>query len=333
MSGNRDESTVLVKAEFVYVSAPFPSCHASTLAETEEGLIAAWFGGEYESHSSVGIWTARFVGGRWSEPVEVATGLQTDGTRLPCWNPVLYQQPGGPLLLFYKVGPNVRSWWGMLRVSTDGGKRWSEPQRLPDGILGPIKNKPVALSDGSLLCPSSTEQAGWRVHLERTTDGGLTWEATGPLNDGQTFGAIQPSILRYPAGGMQLLCRSQQGCITQCWSGDEGKTWSAMEATLLPNPNSGTDAVMLRDGRALLVYNHSQTERTPLNVALSSDGRTWQAALALEDEPGEYSYPAVIETADGLVHITYTWHRERIKHVVLDPQQLTLQPMRLQWPG
>ena len=72
----------------------------------------------------------------------------------------------------------------------------------------------------------------------------------------------------------------------------------------------------------MLVYNHSRTGRTPLNVALSEDGRHWAALAVLEDDPGEYSYPAVIQTSDGLVHVTYTWRRQRVKHVVVDPAKL-----------
>ena len=120
------------------------------------------------------------------------------------------------------------------------------------------------------------------------------------------------------------------------WSEDRGKTWGKMTLTSLPNPNSGTDAVTLRDGRQLLIYNHNPNAkgRSPLNVAVSADGKHWQAALALEDEPGsEFSYPAVIQTSDGLVHITYTWKRRRIKHVVLDPAKLNLRPMlQGEWP-
>lgn len=317
----------IVTAEFIYERAPFPSCHASTIAETKDGLVAAWFGGTREKNPDVGVWVSRRDRNGWSKVVEVANGVQQTGERYPCWNPVLFQPARGPLMLFYKVGPSPSEWWGMLTTSTDGGATWSKPRRLPDGILGPIKNKPVQLPDGSILCGSSTEHAGWRVHMERTSDLGETWQKTEPLNDRSQFGAIQPAILVHRSGAIQIICRSQQRKITESWSSDGGKTWSAMKPTALPNPSAGIDAVMLKDGRALVVYNHTEKARSPLNVALSSDGKTWKAALILEDQPGEYSYPAVIQTADGLVHVTYTWKRERIKHVVIDPRKLVLRDM------
>jgi predicted neuraminidase len=218
----------------------------------------------------------------------------------------------------------------MLITSADSGKTWSKPRRLPNDIVGPIKNKPVQLKDGALLCPTSTEDQGWRVFLERTADLGATWERIGPLNDGKTVGAIQPSILTYPNGKMQLLCRDRAAkALHECWSDDGGKTWGAMTDTVLPNPNSGTDAVSLKDGRTLLVYNHTRKGRSPLNVAISADGKKWQAALVLEDQPGEYSYPAVIQARDGTVHITYTWKRQKIRHVAVDAGKLVLREM---WP-
>jgi predicted neuraminidase len=326
------ESPAILRREFVYENAPFPSCHASTIAETREGLVAAWFGGTKERDPDVGIWLARGDGKAWSMPVEVARWDQ-DGKRLPCWNPVLFQVKGGPLLLFYKAGPSPSKWWGMLMTSDDAGKTWSAPRRLPDGVLGPIKNKPIARPDGSILCPSSSEDHGWRVHFERTADLGKTWERIGPINDGVTFAAIQPSLLTYPDGRLQALCRSRQKSIVESWSTDGGKTWSPLAATVLPNPSAGTDAVTLADGRQLLVYNHTAQGRSPLNVAVSADGKTWRAALVLESQTGEYSYPAVIQTADGLVHITYTWKRQRIRHVVVDPAKLVLRDMAGgQWP-
>ncbi len=308
---------------------PTPQCHASTIAQTPSGLVAAWFGGQREGHADVGIWVSRRVDGKWSRPVEVDSGVQ-DGKDYPCWNPVLFQPEGGPLMMFYKVGPNPRQWWGMLTTSGDGGKTWSEPRKLGRDetighLIGPVKNKPVQLDDGSILCPSSTEHDGWRVHFEVTRDLGKTWEVIGPIHDGKQFSAIQPSILSYQDGRLQVLCRTRQGVIAQSWSADGGKSWGKVTATTLPNPNAGTDAVTLRDGRQLLVYNHTQRKgpfpsgRNMLNVAVSTDGKTWTPILTLERAKGEFSYPAVIQTCDGKVHVTYTYLRQSIKHVALAP--------------
>jgi predicted neuraminidase len=326
--------SALLTAEFIFDTAPFPECHASTIVETTDGLAAAWFGGKHEKSPDVGIWLSKHIGGKWTAPVEVANGAQHFGKRYPCWNPVLFQPRNGQMMLFYKIGPDPKSWWGMLMTSSDDGKSWSEPQRLPENIIGPVKNKPVQLANGDILCGSSTEQAGWQVHFERTADLGNTWRIVGPINRTDEIGAIQPSILFHTGHRLQAVGRTQQGCIFETWSQDDGKTWDKMTLTGLPNPNSGTDAVTLRDGRQLLVYNHSAKARSPLNVAVSADGRLWQAALTLEDEPGkEFSYPAVIQTRDGLVHIVYTWNRRRIKHVVVDPAKLELKPIENgKWP-
>ena len=332
----------IVKSEFIFDTAPFPSCHASTIAETKSGLVAAWFGGTAERNPDVCIYVARQENGHWTPPMKVADGVGFATNRFPTWNPVLFQPKNGPLLLFYKVGPAPAKWWGMMTTSSDDGKSWSPPRRLPDGILGPIKNKPVQLPDGSILCGSSTENSGWRVHFERTTDFGKTWAATAPVNDGKTIGAIQPSILFYSGGKLQAIGRTKNDKLFQIWSADNGLTWGKMTLLDLPNPNSGTDAVTLRDGRQLLVYNHNirtgskNKGRSPLNVALSNDGTNWSAALVLEDDlnaPNGFAYPAVIQTSDGLVHITYTWERKRIKHVVIDPAKLQLRPIiNGEWP-
>ena len=337
-------------SEFVFERAPFASAHASTIVETREGLAAAWFGGTREGAADVGIWVSRRLGSLprrspepaeagWTAPIEVATGVQSDGTRHPCWNPVLFQMPDASLALFYKVGPSPQTWWGMVKTSRDDGHTWSEAVRLPDAILGPIKNKPVRLADGVILAPSSTESpdrpSRWRVHFERSVDGGRTWttSSAGGLADSHDIDAIQPSILIHPGGRLEAVGRTRSGRVFETWSADAGKTWTPMTLAALPNPNSGIDAVTLRDGRQLIVYNHTDRGRSPLNVALSLDGKAWQAALVLESEPGEYSYPAVIQTSDGLVHITYTWQRQRIKHVVVDPAALKSEPMANgKWP-
>ena len=327
-------SSPVISSGFVYESAPFPSAHASTIVETRTGLVAAWFGGTAERNPDVGIWLSRHEGGRWTPPVAVANGVQSPSLRYPTWNPVLFQPAAGPLFLFYKVGPSPSEWWGMVMTSADEGRTWTPPTRLPEGILGPIKNKPVQLPNGDILAGSSTEHDGWRVHFERSTDGGRTWTATPAINDGKAIAAIQPSILTYRDGRLQALGRTRSGRIFETWSADRGLTWSAIVLTELPNPSAGADAVTLRDGRHLLVYNHTPRGRSPLNVAISEDGRQWQAAAILEDDPGrELSYPAVIQARDGLVHVTYTWRRERIRHVVIDPARLSARPMpNGEWP-
>lgn len=320
---------------------PTPQCHASTIAETPSGLVAAWFGGTNEPHIDNSIWVSLHREGKWQKPVEVVDGSEGLGEDHRTGNPVLFQPKDGPLMLFYKIVPrsqrSVSGWWGMLTVSRDDGKTWSKPwklgtdKKLGEGnpnLIGAVKNKPIQLADGAILCPTSTEHDGWRVHFELTRDFGKTWEVIGPIHDASKFNAIQPSILTYPEGRMQILCRSREGVIVQSWSEDGGKTWGPVTATELPNPNSGTDAVTLADGRQLLVYNHTvrrgpfPSGRNMLNVAISKDGKTWKPVLTLEKDKGEFSYPSVIQAADGKVHVTWTWKRQSVKHAVLDPEAL-----------
>lgn len=331
------QDAVLLR-EFIYQSAPYPQSHASTIVQTRDGAIAAaWFGGTHERNPDVEIWFARRGAKGWETPRSVASGIQPDGTRLPTWNPVLFQDPSGPLHLYYKLGPSPQNWWGMAITSTDGGRSWSAPRRLPAGVLGPIKNKPVALPGGAWLSPSSTEDAAtldWKLHFERSEDAGRSWTATAPVpvDSEARFDAIQPSILFLPGGRLEAIARSRQGVLVATQSTDNGRSWGRLFAVDLPNPNSGTDAVTLRDGRQLIVYNHAAQQpdtpgkgrRYPLNIALSRDGVHWRPALTLETEPlpDGYAYPAVIQSADGLVHITYTWNRRKIRHVVVDPARL-----------
>ncbi|MCC6235857.1 MAG: exo-alpha-sialidase, partial [Verrucomicrobiales bacterium] len=211
--------------------------------------------------------------------------------------------------------------------STDEGETWSAPHRLPDGMMGPVRAKAVELSDGTLLCGSSTEHAGWRVQMEWTRDPLGAWERTPPLNRAEEWGAIQPTLLDHGRGRIQILCRSRQGVILEADSMDAGRSWTPLTATVLPNPNSGIDAVGLGSRGFLLVYNHLKQGRGTLNLALSKEGRQWESAWTLENESGEFSYPAMIRARDGRVHVMYTWNRRKLRHVVVDARRLKGRPM------
>ncbi|GAB3917520.1 exo-alpha-sialidase [Larkinella terrae] len=332
----------LVIDEFVVSNPPFPESHAATIVETPTGLVSAWFGGTKERNPDVCIWVSRQENGKWSAPQNVANGIVSETLRYATWNPVLYQIPKGDLLLFYKVGPSPAKWQGWLKRSSDGGRTWSAAQSLPEGYIGPVKNKPVLLANGNLFCPSSTEGDGWKLHFEVTSDFGKTWRKVGPISDGKGLNAIQPSILSYGNGKLQILARSKNRALIESWSTDNGETWSPLAKTALPNNNSGTDAVTLKDGRQVLVYNHvlppgelAKGPRTPLNLAVSKDGKSWSAAVILEDSPiSQYSYPSVIQTSDGLIHVIYTWRRQKIKHAVIDPAKWKLKPIENGvWPA
>lgn len=314
------------KEELLFEAPPFKACHASSITAIAGGqLLVACFGGAYEGSKDVGIWAGVLGKDGKVIPKEIAIGKVSDTLRYPCWNPVLLQLKNRQLVLFYKVGPNPRDWWGMLKTSGDNGRSWSAAKKLPEHIVGPIKNKAVLLKDGTILCPSSTEaeDGRWRVQVEKTDITFRKWK-TIPVDTAGTFDVIQPSILFYGKDTLQLLCRSKQGNVIQSWSYDNGNSWSALSRTSLPNPNSGTDAVTLKDGRQLIVYNPDLpgkewfNGRARLRVASSADGLHWEDIITLENGTNEeFSYPAIIQTEDGLVHITYTYDRKNIKHVVL----------------
>lgn len=324
---NIESTSLILRSEFIFEDAPFASCHASTIAETTDGtLVAAWFGGSREGAGDVAIWSSYLEKGseRWSAPIRVGTA---DEENTPCWNPVLFQPKDERLCLFYKQGKQISQWQGVLLFSDDNGKTWTDRRILPEYFIGPVKNKPVQLNDGTILCASSSEHNGWKVHFEFIPAFDKTWSRTEAINDINQVQAIQPTILKHKNGSLQAICRNRNGNgnLLSSWSDDNGKTWSKLTDLGLPNPNSGVDAVTLKDGRFLLVYNHSNINsggRNVLNIAVSDDGIEWKAVVALENDEGEFSYPSVIQSKEGLVHIVYTWKRKKIRRVSIDPQKI-----------
>lgn len=347
------------RSEFIFVSAPFQSCHASTLAELGNGdLLSAWFGGSGEGKPDVAIWASRRSNGRWSEPFVL---VREPG--IASYNPVLFHTKDGRLWLYYKFGSHPVSWTAGRLWSEDDGNTWSKAEHLPAGLYGPVRTKPLILEDGTIVSGTSVESyRSWSCWIERSTDNGATWTKIGPITvstgiagpplagetkpagsgseDGQkgtsrssavredfrtsyftaaqqfTEGIIQPSIVSLGRNWLRLYARStaRTGKICVADSSDGGVTWTQARQIQLPNPNAGVDAVALRDGRVVLVYNHTESGRTPLNLAVSRDGEHFRMFQVLESEPGEFSYPAIIQGSDGDLHITYTWHRRRIRY-------------------
>lgn len=364
--------------QFLYETASFPECHGSTILELDNGdLVASFFGGTKEKNPDCVIWVCRKPKGatEWTAPEIAADGVfnlndpniakaglsginaettpaskgpvgphfdgdMENSRRKACWNPVLFRIPGSDeIMLFYKIGSSVGDWTGWVVKSNDGGKTWSKREPLPDGILGPIKNKPEYIN-GRIIAPSSREGKGWRAWIEYSDDGGKTWSSTGELPTDSTFRsdrdyiepiyAIQPSILKLKDGRLQILCRTRNSKIATSYSSDNGTTWTPITLIDMPNNNSGTDAVTLDDGTHVLIYNDFATipgtpkgVRNPLCVAVSEDGTNWTNVLTLEDSPvSQYSYPSIIQGKDGKLHAVYTWRRQRIKYSEIDPKQL-----------
>jgi len=322
--------------------------HASTLVELKNGdILAAWFAGTKEGAPDVAIYSSRMHHGAWSAPIELARA-----NKVACWNPVLFHTNDGRLWLYYKYGTKPATWLGARKVSTDEGLTWSAEEHLPDGILGPIKDKPLVLPDGTIVSGSSVENGKWNAWVERSTDNGATWTKFGPITlpeaadipdagaiaaskqvdtptpdetvhtklyppAKEVIGIIQPSVVSLGEHHLRFYARvhSKANRIAISDSLDDGRTWSQAHLIALPNPNSGIDAVRLKEGRIILIFNNSYNTRTPLNLAVSKDGEHFKIFKTLEDSPGQYSYPAIIQATNGDLLMTYSWRRETIKFV------------------
>lgn len=309
-------------------------------------MAVAWFGGSYESHGDVAIWLGMKTDseeGAWEYPIKIA-----DEPDVPHWNPVLSRGTDGAIHLFYKVGSNARDWRTRTKVSRDEGRSWSSYRELPllDGFTaGPVKDKPIVLSDGSWLAPTSREtETEWDAAVTLSKDDGDTWELGGPVPldhaavEGK--GIIQPTLWESDSGSVHMLLRSDAGNIYRSDSMDSGKTWCGAYPTSLPNNNSGIDLDRLSNGSLVLCYNPvdlSWGKRTPLALSISEDnGTSWDTSIILEDEdpptdeervkldranrPNEFSYPAILALGNR-IHVTYTWKRQRICYRILEIEE------------
>lgn len=314
---------------------PFKSCHASNIVVLPDGSIfSVWFAGSEEGADDVKIWGAKRRNGIWGSPQII-----TRDEEIPHWNPVLFVEQDGTVVLFYKKGREIASWQTWITESKDCCENWSKPKELvPNdfGGRGPVRNKVIRLSNNRWIAPASVENGEWRCFADYSDDNGVTWhkgnEIFADLKDEHTVspefrnipvseqsysgrGVIQPTLWESEAGKVHMLMRSSEGFIYKSDSEDYGSTWCEGYKTVLPNNNSGIDLTKIPDGRIFLVYNPVGVNwgpRYPLELAVSDDNaKTWRNILTLEEKPGEYSYPAVI-CRDNSLLITYTYKRQNI---------------------
>ncbi|MBI3909971.1 MAG: exo-alpha-sialidase [Armatimonadetes bacterium] len=298
----------------------FPSCHASTIVELPGGdLLAAWYAGSREMARDVAIISARLpMGARhWSRPQVIADTLdRSEG------NPVLFVGPYGTVFLVYVTmqGDGWDTCQVKVKTSCDGGHAWDAERILQPAWGWMTRNKPIVLPNGDIVLPMYNER-DWHSFMLISEDGGQTWLPGGEIRN--EYGVIQPTLaLRRDGSVITFLrrgARDPEQTLWQSLSRDGGRTWSPPERADLPNPNAAVDVVRLANGHFVLAFNSSRTERRPLSLALSTnDGRDWPAIRDLETASGEYSYPAISQGADGRIHVTYTWRRQRIRHVTVN---------------
>ncbi len=312
------------RVDFVFGDdRPFAQCHASTLSQAPNGdLLCAWFGGTHENNPDVSIWLSRFSDGAWQTPEKVAKVAETAH-----WNPVLFYDEDKTVYLFFKVGVDVSHWTTWWMKSKDNGVNWSKPRELfgnEIGGRGPVKNKPIILSNGDWLAPASSEFKGiWVPFADISTDHGRNWNRTADWfinkRELKSTGAIQPTLWESKPGHVHALMRTAAGKVWRTDSKDYGRTWCDVYETELPNNNSGLDLVALPDKRLFLVYNpvsKSWGPRTPLDLAVAKGvAKEWTTVAHLEDDKdkeAEYSYPAIIKTQTGIA-LCYTWKRDKVR--------------------
>ncbi|MGN1451733.1 MAG: exo-alpha-sialidase [Eubacteriales bacterium] len=316
---------------------PFEQVHASTVAVCGDGSVAAaWFGGTREGHEDVRIWfSKRMADGRWRRPVALSEeNMRTD------WNPALLAQ-GDRLTLYYKEGRDTKTWQTFVRVSEDNGETWGDIRMLVPGDTfgrGPVKNKPVVLSNGDILAGASIEDslARWDLFVDISEDNGKTWTKTEAIPFLRPYsskviasreelekganGLIQPTIWENPAhdGRVSMFARSSFAFVYRSDSENFGRTWSTAHPTGIPNNNSGLDAVMTDGGTLALIYNPvglNWGPRSPLALSLSeNNGESFTETELLETVPGEFSYPAITAVGNRL-YMTYTWNRRVVAFV------------------
>jgi len=334
------ETVTISHSDLVFLGdAERPRCHCATLTELPNGdLMTAWYAGTREGNPDVAILESRLPQGATSwTPAQVLVPAAHEGQG----NPVLFIDGRERVFLVYntRYGPSWEECKVHYKISEDQGQTWGPQRTLHEEFGWMVRNKPIRLRNGDLLLPIYDE-IKWSAMVLISADEGDNWSVHGDIT--APTGCIQPTVIQRSDSELFMLLRrgDEGGCvwttalsdqlaegkvpdiplcvIWSATSSDDGRTWTETEPVNLPNPNSAIDMVQLENGHLLLAFNNSHRARSPLSLALSTDeGQSWEVMCNLEEDSGEYSYPAIIQARDKEVHIVYTYRREAIKHVVV----------------
>lgn len=314
--------------------------HPASLTELANGdLYLVYYGGAGEYAVNTGVFGARLKHGssRWAKPRLIAH----DPFR-SLGNGVIWQAPDGLVWLFYVIR------WGdtwstsriQAKISKDGAKTWSDSFVVSDVEGMMVRGRPIVLDTGEYLLPVYHEtghnpeivgpdSTSRFLRFDPRSKAPQSWISSGVIASPK--GNIQPAVAQLSHDRLIAYCRrggdyepTTIGHIVKSESRDGGKTWDEGTDSPFSNPNAAVDLLRLKNGHLLLFYNDSMKDRTPLTVALSTDGdKTWHVKRNLATGPFDYAYPFAIQTHDGKIHVVYTSHeRTVINHAVFEENWL-----------
>jgi predicted neuraminidase len=318
--------------------------HPASITQLANGdLYIAYYGGSAEYGDDTAVYGSRFKVGaiQWTEPEVIAdTPDRGEG------NPVVWQAPDGRVWLFYvnRYGETWSNARVKCKISDDGAQTWSDSFMLnfEEGTM--VRGQPIVLNNGDYLLPMYYETGEDREktasatcsYFMRYNPKTKVWNETNriksPMGNLQAQGVqlTDKYLVAYLRRGGDFL-PTDHGYMLRCESRDGGYTWSDAVETKFLNPNSAVDFIKLQNGHLLLVYNDNMNERTPLTVAVSTDGdKTYRYRRNIAGGDNSFAYPYAIQTRDGKIHIIYTTNsRTTIMHAVFDEYAITGSPPEL----
>ncbi|KRF06831.1 hypothetical protein ASG89_18445 [Paenibacillus sp. Soil766] len=326
-----------------YLPIPYPNDnHAANLLELDNGdLLCVWFSGSGEGNPDTNVLMSRLSAGsnEWTAPMQLSGDIERSEQ-----NPILHQAPDGKLWLFHTSNEphNQKTSRIVYRISDDNGFTWGPTEVLFDGLGIFLRHPLLVLKNGDWLLPTYyCKLDGHYSVVQISSDQGKTWKEYEV--QGSTH-RVQMNVVERIDGTLFAMFRSRQADrIYTSISQDNGRNWTVPVKSELPNNNSSMQFIKLQNGHLALIYNNSSMERdqfrwvqrkgefrkkplrTPLTLAISEDeGKTWpyykniqMADLEYKDSEIGYSYPSIISTRDGKIHIAFSYLRKGIKHVCL----------------